>query len=187
MMIKHLAEKKWLLEVARKRLEAHINKTTYPFPIDTPQKWEQINGIFVTLTKNRELRGCIGILEGQKSVVKTVWDYVINAAIQDPRFSPVTSDELDQISIEISLLTKPEALIYTSPENLLKQIDHDSGLIFRLGYKRSTFLPQVWEQLPDKIDFLQHLAMKAGCNPNQWKTARYESYQVIHFSENDFD
>jgi len=107
-----------------------------------------------------------------------------NAAMRDPRFSPVTKEELAAITIEISALTTPLELIYKDSDDLLKKLQPNiDGVILENRSRQSTFLPQVWEQLPDKIQFLEHLAMKAGLSRDEWKSSKFKVYRVEHFEE----
>lgn len=136
---------------------------------------------FVTLHKKGVLRGCIGALEAYQPLINDVAEHAYSAAFQDPRFPALQENEYNQLEIEISVLSKPEAMIFESEEDLLRQIRPDvDGLILEHGFNRGTFLPSVWEQLPDKKDFLNHLKMKAGL-PAQWwddevKISRYETF-----------
>ncbi|HMA86063.1 MAG TPA: AmmeMemoRadiSam system protein B [Desulfosalsimonadaceae bacterium] len=143
-------------------------------------------GTFVTLTKNDQLRGCIGNLLPDKPLKEGVKDNAMNAAFNDPRFPALSKDELDQIVIEVSLLTEPQPLEYKDAEDLLAKLRlHVDGVILRKGMYSSTFLPQVWEQLPDKEMFLSHLCLKAGLPGNEWKKGDLEvlTYQVQYFEE----
>ena len=97
-------------------------------------------------------------------------DNARSAALADPRFRPVRAEELEHINIEISILSVPQALKFTSPEDLLSKLHPNlDGVVLKIGWKRATYLPQVWEQLPDKDMFLSHLAKKAGAGPSDWK------------------
>lgn len=143
-------------------------------------------GTFVTLTMNGQLRGCIGSLEGREPLVEGVRHNAINAAFRDPRFSGLTKKELNRVHVEVSVLTDPKPLDYTDYRDLLMKLRPGiDGVIIRQGYAGATFLPQVWEQLPDKEEFLGHLCMKAGLSPEEWKKGRLEvqTYQVQYFEE----
>ncbi len=143
-------------------------------------------GTFVTLTKNNQLRGCIGNLVPDKTVTKGVQENAINAAFNDPRFPALSKAELDQVDIEISLLTEPQPLDYKDADDLLAKLRPNvDGVILRKGMHSSTFLPQVWEQLPDKELFLSHLCLKAGLPGDEWKKGDLEvlTYQVQYFEE----
>lgn len=143
-------------------------------------------GTFVTLTMNGQLRGCIGSLEGREPLVDSVKHNALNAAFRDPRFSGLTKRELDKVHVEVSILTEPKPLAYADAQDLLKKLRPGiDGVIIRQGYAGATFLPQVWEQLPDKEEFLGHLCMKAGLKPDEWTRGRLEvqTYQVQYFEE----
>jgi AmmeMemoRadiSam system protein A len=155
-----------------------------PKPANPPEITKKNRGCFVTLTKSGVLRGCIGYIEGIKPLFEAIIDNAKNAAMSDPRFPEVTPEELPGIRIEVSVLTPPEPLEYKDPQDLLnKLVPNQDGIILQSGYHQSTFLPQVWEQLPDKIDFLEHLSMKGGMPKDGWKTASVKRYRAIHFQE----
>jgi MEMO1 family protein len=183
---KQLTEKmkQYLIALARTSLEASVKKTSYLLPDDIPAVLNEKRGCFVTLTTNGALRGCIGYIDPISPLCNAVVENARNAALRDPRFSPVMSSELDKIKIEVSVLTVPQELQYTDSTDLLHKLrPHIDGVVLQKGPYQSTFLPQVWEQLPDKIQFLQHLAKKAGMSPDQWKSADVKVYQVEHFEE----
>ena len=141
---------------------------------------------FVTLTKNGMLRGCIGALEPYQPLVQDVCEHAVAAALSDYRFPEVKPYELDDIKIEISRLTIPQPVIYENPEDLLRKIKPQTdGIILRDGSRRATFLPQVWEKIPDPEDFLSQLCLKMGASSNLWmrKKITVEKYQVEEFSE----
>jgi AmmeMemoRadiSam system protein A len=152
----------------------------------TEDIFQSPRGTFVTITKNSQLRGCIGNLQPDKTLMAGVRDNAINAAFHDPRFPPLSKSELDQIHIEVSLLTEPKPLSYKDAEDLLAKLRPNvDGVIIRKGMHSSTFLPQVWEQLPDKTMFLSHLCLKAGLPGDEWKRGELEvmTYQVQYFEE----
>ncbi len=143
-------------------------------------------GTFVTLSIGGNLRGCIGHITPEESLIDGIRVNAINAAFRDPRFHPITRDEWKRVKIEISILTNPEPLHYTGADNLLEQIRRDiDGLIIKKGFNQATFLPQVWEQLPEKEEFLAHLCLKACLKGNAWKKGGLEisTYQVQAFEE----
>ncbi len=143
-------------------------------------------GVFVTLHRQGQLRGCIGSIIGMESIVSGIAKNAINAAFHDPRFAPLQVRELPDLDIEISILTDPAPLEYRDPPDLLAKLRPGiDGVILRKGMATSTFLPQVWEQLPDPEDFLSHLSMKAGLPADAWQTMALEvsTYQVQHFEE----
>lgn len=127
-------------------------------------------GIFVTLHKKGQLRGCIGSIQPVKPLEEGVTENAVCAAFKDPRFSPLSADEFDLIDIEISLLSKPEALEFDNCTELVALlVPHQHGVIIEKDGSRATFLPQVWEQLPKCEDFLGHLCVKAGLDATAWK------------------
>jgi len=143
-------------------------------------------GTFVTLKKHGELRGCVGCLTAVDSIVEGVKRNALHAAFDDSRFRPVEKNELVAIEVEISILTESIPLVYGNAEDLLSilQVGID-GLIIRQGMRSATFLPQVWEQLPDPKDFLSHLCRKACLPAEAWRSGCLEVfiYQVQHFAE----
>ena len=141
--------------------------------------------VFVTLKKDGQLRGCIGSLEAHRSLVEDVRENAVAAALRDPRFPPVTQEELERLTIEISLLTAPREMKFSSQEDALAQLKPGiDGLIFESGGRRSTFLPQVWEDLPEPRDFLGQLKQKAGFARDYWAAdIRLSRYGAIKFQE----
>lgn len=140
----------------------------------------EIRACFVTLHLNGDLRGCIGSLESRRTLVKDIAHNAFTAAFHDPRFSPLTEQEFNGVDIDLSILTPPTEMTFTSEEDLLEQLRPGiDGLIIEDKGRRGTFLPSVWEQLPDKESFLHHLKLKAGLSPQHWsetlKMSRYET------------
>jgi AmmeMemoRadiSam system protein A len=181
-------EGKHLLSVARKTIEEALSqkKEKEPLdPLDSP-KFSEKRGTFVTLTIDGCLRGCIGHILPQESLVNGVRINAINAAFRDPRFRPLSKNEFEKIKIEISVLTAPKALSYSDANDLLMKLRPGvDGVIVKKGYHQATFLPQVWEQLPDKNSFLTHLCLKAGLDGDIWKNEKLDVsvYQVQAFEE----
>jgi hypothetical protein len=143
-------------------------------------------GTFVTLKRKGQLRGCIGNLVASEPIVESVKRNALNAAFGDPRFSPLTSQELEDVDIEISVLSEPQPLEYKDGADLISKLRKDvDGVIIRKGHASATFLPQVWEQLPKAEDFLSHLCMKAGLPSDAWRDSELEvsTYQVQYFEE----
>lgn len=182
------AEGKVLLGVARTTIDAALFEKEDPVERETdlPAVFRERRGTFVTLTMDGNLRGCIGHIIPQESVVNGVRVNAINAAFRDPRFSPLSKEEWPRVKIEVSILTDPKPLEYLDAEDLLSKIrPHLDGLIIKQGYRQATFLPQVWEQLPKKEEFLAHLCLKAGLSADEWKKGELEvsTYQVQAFKE----
>jgi AmmeMemoRadiSam system protein A len=130
---------------------------------------QQQRACFVTLHRSGNLRGCIGHLEAIQALVKDVADNAYAAAFRDPRFPPVNPEEVNNLDIHISVLTPSEPLEFDSEQDLLGKIRPGvDGLILEEKNHRGTFLPSVWESLPQPRDFLQHLKLKAGLPGNYW-------------------
>ena len=183
-------ERKYLLDLARRTLTcAATNPELAGFEVNAkavPPKLAENKGCFVTLTEGGELRGCIGHILPQEPLYRAVVDNARNAATRDPRFLPVQPGEPDKIKIEISVLTEPQPLPFSSPEDLLSKLKPaEDGVLLQIGSRGATFLPQVWEQLPDKVEFLDHLAQKAGCAPDDWRgrNVNVSTYHVEAFKE----
>ena len=181
-------EKQTLLSIARESMQHAVKKENLsPLELNSMSSMLRANGAsFVTLTIHGNLRGCIGALEPYQPLALDVREHAIASALDDPRFPPVTPSELDQIEIEISRLTVPERLEYTDAEDLLAKLrPHVDGVILRDGFRRATFLPQVWDKIPDKADFLDNLCYKMGAPQNLWGHKHLEVlvYQVEEFHE----
>ncbi len=173
-----------LLKIARTSLSAAVKDLPQPHPGELSEPFREHRGCFVTLTKNKMLRGCIGYIEPIKPLYQAIIENARNAALYDHRFSPVRPDEVDSLSIEISVLSKPVPLTFKTPDELLGLLRPGiDGVILTNGSHQSTFLPQVWEQLPDKIQFLEHLSTKGGQHRDGWKSSEVKIYSVVHFSE----
>ncbi len=174
----------FLLKLARESLEAGVTGRPPPQPSNPPETTKNRRGCFVTLTMAGRLRGCIGYIEGIKPLYEAVIDNAKNAALSDPRFPSVTPAELPRIRVEVSVLTPPVPLDYKDPQDLLdKLVPNQDGIILTKGFHQSTFLPQVWDQIPDKVQFLEELSLKGGMPADGWKTASVKRYRAIHFQE----
>jgi hypothetical protein len=181
-------EQRILLSMARKTVESYLKDGTIPEveAASLPSSLLEEKGCFVTLNKNNQLRGCIGHIMPQEPLYRCVIDNAVNAAVHDPRFRPVKNDELGDISMEISVLTVPKKLEYDSPDDLLaKLVPLRDGVVLKSGIHQSTYLPQVWEQIPDKTEFLESLCEKGGSNADCWRSpdAEVYVYRAIVFSE----
>ena len=164
-------ERRTLLKLARASLIDTVKTGRAPdLPEGLSDRLLEEKGCFVTLTVDGRLRGCIGHIFPQVPLAEAVIENARSAAIHDSRFSPVRERELEGIDIEVSVLTVPSPLEYGSPEDLLVRLRPGvDGVVLDIRGHRSTFLPQVWEQLPDKVAFLSHLAAKAGQAPDAWR------------------
>jgi AmmeMemoRadiSam system protein A len=183
-------EQQYLLTLARTTLTHYLSGK----PIQELDKRKlspaliEKRGCFVTLEKKGNLRGCIGYIQPVKSLCECVMENAVNAATQDPRFPEVNFDELNSITIEISVLTVPEPLEIKDRKTLLQVlVPGRDGVILSNGWKKSTFLPQVWEHFVDKESFLNALCEKGGMPGGCWKDEDTEisTYRAEVFKEND--
>jgi hypothetical protein len=184
-------DKEFLLRLARQTLKAVVNKRPLPEvkPDGLARQLAEPGACFVTLTKRGALRGCIGHLTAREPLYRSVMENAESAALRDYRFSPVQPEEVDKLEIEISVLTEPKPLSFSSPEDLLnKLVPRQDGVILQIGPARATYLPQVWEQLPDKVTFMNSLAQKAGCEAAAWRQpgTAVQIYHVEAFKEAEF-
>jgi len=169
-----------LLDLARRSI-AHGLDHHRPLAVDPTHYRPPLSdrlAAFVTLNRAGQLRGCIGHLEAMQPLVRDVADNAYAAAFQDPRFPPLTRAEQTGLEVHISVLSPAEPMTFTSEADLLAQIRPGiDGLILTDGQLRGTFLPSVWESLPDPRDFLIHLKRKAGLPAGHWsdrlRVARY--------------
>jgi len=180
-------DKDTLLKLARQVLESYIKTGSKP-EVESALSTMLLkkSGCFVTLKKSDELRGCIGHLTAKEPLYQCVSENTINAAVHDGRFPPVTAPELKDIEIEISVLTTPKPLKNEGPDKLLAAlVPLKHGVILQRGLASATFLPQVWEQLPKKEDFLTHLCLKGGMSGTCWKdpATEIQTYEALVFKE----
>lgn len=185
-------EKGQLLALARQRLTEHLQGValTEPDRSALSAALRREAPCFVTLTKDGQLRGCIlDRFEAHESIVDNVLRNVLLAATGDPRFAPVRLEELPRLSIEISILGAPQPLDFETPDELVAALRPGvDGVILTSSYGSSTYLPQVWEQIPDAHAFLSSLCRKHGAPEGCWREPPYprvELYHVLHFSEAD--
>jgi len=175
-------EQQYLLKLARDTSEEHVrnNKTLEP-STDNP-KLKEKKGTFVTLEKDGQLRGCIGHIQAVQELYLDVRDNAISAATHDPRFPAVTAEELESIKIEVSVLTTPKEI---TADEIQPGTD---GIILEVGAYGATYLPQVWEQIPEKEEFLASLCRKAGVPVESWKRpeVKIKRYRVQAFKESEF-
>lgn len=178
------SEKSFLLSLAKESIE-YFATTGMIFDISEAElptkKLAEPLACFITLTINNKLRGCIGHLETSQPLYKEVIGDAISAAFNDTRFEPLSRKEFEQLETEISVLTKPKEIKFSSPEDLLNKINSDiDGIIIEKDNNNATYLPQVWEDLPSKEEFLSSLCLKAGFNEDEWKKPgmKIYNYQV---------
>ena len=174
---------KSLLTLARGAIAEQFGTVLLP-EMDAPEL-AQPGACFVTLSEDGGLRGCIGTLEAWRPLGEDVRANAIAAAFKDPRFPPLARDELARIGIEVSLLTPPQPLAFADEDAALHQLRPGvDGVVFAWQGRRSTFLPQVWESLPDPRQFLAQLKLKAGLPPDFWNAElRLSRYQVSKWKE----
>ncbi|HUT21884.1 MAG TPA: AmmeMemoRadiSam system protein A [Candidatus Bipolaricaulota bacterium] len=162
-------EKKELLKLAKAAIEAQLEGADFNPETQNPVLLEN-HGVFVTLYKNGELRGCIGYIEP----VSTIWQAVINnavsAAFEDPRFMPLQKQELTDIKLEISVLSVPQK---TNINHVKQGIN---GVVIRRGGRKATYLPDVWKHFKNKEDFYASLCVKAGLEEGAWKKNDVDIY-----------
>jgi AmmeMemoRadiSam system protein A len=182
------SDRKTLLAIAREAITAAAHQTAVPnINLNTlPPALREPRATFVTLDIDHELRGCIGGLYADAPLAQDVQRHAIAAATEDPRFPPLSTHEVAIVHIEVSVLTPPEPVPHQSPDELLHTLRREvDGVILVSGWQRSTFLPQVWERVPDPINFLDMLSEKAGGPPDLWRDPATEilRYQVEIFEE----
>jgi len=177
---------KTLLKLARRTIASRLGRGEAPESGDHCRDLQRQGAVFVTLKKRGRLRGCIGNLEPVGPLWQGVCDNALNAAFNDYRFPPLTAEEIDDVHIDISILGPAVPLEYSDADDLLARLRPGrDGVILRLGSARATFLPHVWQQLPNPEDFLDHLCRKAGLSDSAWRHSHPEIrvYQVQSFEE----
>ncbi len=186
------SEGEFLVRLARRTVDRFVERGVKESPPDdTPEKLWRESGVFVTLNTIRgesvSLRGCIGRPYPNQPLVEATIDSAVDAAVHDPRFPPVRPQELDSILVELSVLTPPKKIEYSSPDELLNIVEVGrDGLIAASGVFRGLLLPQVpveWGW--DVKQFLEHTCMKAGLRPDAWRDPRvsFMSFQAEIFGE----
>lgn len=183
-------ERTYLLDLARETIDRAARRQEVPtFDLGEMSETLRREGAsFVTLNKDGCLRGCIGSLEARRPLAVDVLQNALGAAMQDPRFPPVRPDELDELTIEISVLSHPEPLDYEDGAELCQKLRPGvDGVVIEEGWHRATFLPQVWEKLPDERQFLQRLCLKAGLASDAYWGGDLDiyTYQVEKFREKE--
>ena len=181
-------EEAQLLEIARQTLESVTHGKARPVPeisALSPRLCEPC-ACFVTLYVGSELRGCTGTLTARRPLVDEVSLTTVQTAFNDPRFVAVRAEEVPHIRIEISVLTSPQPLHFDSPEALVNALRPGiDGVTLKYGTNRSTFLPQVWEKVPDSVQFLTMLSRKMGMPGDAWRRPgiEVETYQCVVIEE----
>jgi len=176
-----LSDKEYLTLLARSTLEDYVAQGSYQKVLDPPEAVRRNSACFVTLKDENGLRGCIGTTQPLIPLFECVQRNTAAAASRDARFPAVRSEETEGIDIEISVLTEPKRLDSPDGTYLLDGLSGTEGLIIRKGSNEATFLPQVWEQLPEKRDFLSRLCEKAGLESSCWDDGSVEifSYDAV--------
>ena len=176
---------KILLELAGRSIKNGLEKGSawHPDLVALPPALKANGASFVTLKLHGELRGCIGTLEARLPLATDVAHNAFESAFHDPRFPSVTEKEFPSLEIHISILTPPQPMSFESEEDFLGQLRPGrDGIILAEGYRRGTFLPAVWEELPKPKDFFRYLKMKAGLPQDYWsktiKAFRYETQYI---------
>jgi uncharacterized protein (TIGR00296 family) len=185
-------EGEFLVKLARRTVSEFLEEqlTSKP-PKETPKKLFEHCGVFITINRlrgaDKELRGCIGIPYPTSPLVEAVIDSAINAATQDPRFYPLSTDELGKVVFEVSVLTPPEPVETDNPKEYVKKIRvGEDGLIIERGYQKGLLLPQVpveWGWCEE--EFLCQCCVKAGLPPDSWLTkgTKISKFRAIIFEE----
>jgi AmmeMemoRadiSam system protein A len=164
--------KEQILRLAREALArtAEGHRLPEPDPASLASELREHRACFVTLRREGDLRGCMGNLTPREPLWEAIIRNAQAAAHRDPRFPALRTDELPGLGVEVSVLTPPRNLPFATPEELVDKLRPGAdGVILRLGGVTATFLPQVWEMLPDPEDFLTHLCRKAGLEPDAWR------------------
>jgi AmmeMemoRadiSam system protein A len=180
-------ERRVLLELARSSIRHGLthHRPQPVDPLDYAPALRELRAAFVTLNRGGRLRGCIGHLQACQALVQDVAENAYSAAFRDPRFRPLGADELADLEVHISVLSPPEPMSVSSEADLLRQIRPGiDGLTLEAGGNRGTFLPAVWESLPQPEQFLSHLKRKAGLPPDYWSDAmRVSRYTTEAFDD----
>ena len=178
-------EQRLLMTLARQSIQYGLeHDRPLPVPEDLPERLTLKGTSFVTLEIHNQLRGCIGSLKAYRPLIQDVINNAFAAAFQDNRFPPLNISEWPDLNLSISILSPPEPLVVENEAQLLQLLaPYRDGLILQDGHHRSTFLPQVWQQLPDAKQFLQHLKAKAGLPVDYWSpTLTFQRYTVEKIS-----
>jgi AmmeMemoRadiSam system protein A len=173
----------WLMQLARQSLEMAVRHRSRPLlhEMQPAALLREPRGCFVTLEKHGALRGCIGSLQAERPLFEQVADKTWRAALDDPRFAPVVVEELDGISIALSILDQPREIEVSGIEELAAHLQPGKdGLILREGVRQATFLPAVWEKLPRSADFIAELQRKGGWPRGYWSVTMRASIYRTH-------
>ncbi len=189
-----LEEGKYIVRLARRAAETYLTKRQIiKVPADAPSKFREKCGVFVTINRvqgdRHQLRGCIGLPYPTTTLVKAVIESAISSSVQDPRFTPMTADELSQVVFEVSVLTPPEPVEVEKPQDYCSKIKVGrDGLIVERTYSKGLLLPQVPVELNwDEETFLCECCVKAGLQPDSWllNGTKIYKFQAIIFEETE--
>jgi len=181
-------EQQLMLDIAREALTAAANQNSRP-KLDVgalPPALQERRACFVTLNEDGELRGCTGTIVPRRTLAEEISVSAVHSALFDPRFLPVRNDEVPHIQIEVSVLTLPTRVQFSSPEDLIRQLRPGiDGVVLERGGNRATYLPQVWDRFPNAVEFLNSLSLKAGLAADAWRKPgmQVEVYQTVVFEE----
>lgn len=181
------SQRDFLLQLARNSIihGVHHGKA---LPVDVsslPSPLKSIRATFVTMKKSNKLRGCVGMIEPVRELAKDISENAFAAAFRDPRFAPVSGPELEVLKIDISILSPMQPVSFHDEADLLRQLEPGiDGILIDNGQRRATFLPKVWENLPDRENFMRELKLKAGLSADHWdKEIKVFRYYTNNFSE----
>ena len=163
------SDREFLERLSGEAVDTYIRTGKAPVVRSVPGNLREKLACFVTIYSNGDLRGCIGTIQPYDELYKSVIENAISAATRDSRFNPVRESELSKLEYEVSVLTLPKEIQFSTREELFSQIK-GKGVIIEKEYFRSTYLPQVWEHFADEDEFLSSLCRKAGLSGNDWKT-----------------
>ncbi|TCK18812.1 uncharacterized protein (TIGR00296 family)/AmmeMemoRadiSam system protein A [Thiogranum longum] len=180
-------QRRQLIDIARESLHHGLMHGS-PLQVDTNSLDATLSApgaSFVTLHRHGQLRGCIGSLEPYQALAADVAHNAFSAAFRDPRFPPLDQSEVDDLALEVSVLGTPEEITFSSEQDLLNQLRPGTdGLILEENGRRGTFLPSVWESLPQPEEFLRQLKLKAGLPADYWSdTIRVWRYSTESFGD----
>ena len=170
----------YLVDIAKEAILHYLESNEkLEVPEDHPIELDEKLGVFVTLNKNNNLRGCIGYAEPIEPAINATIDVAIAAAFNDPRFPQLTEDEFEKLDFEVTVLTKPELIVVAHPDQYFEEIEIGrDGLIIQKGYARGLLLPQVaTENAFDTEMFLEHTCMKAGISADSWMDESCDVYK----------
>lgn len=171
LMLLNNAQRRQLLDLAKQSIR-HGLETGSPLTIDLasyPVTLQELRATFVTLHTHHQLRGCIGMLEAIRPLAEDIAENAFAAAFKDSRFPPLKAGEYNGLDVHLSILTPAQPILFASEQDLLAQLQPGiDGLILKEGYRRGTFLPSVWKNLPTPKQFLRQLKQKTGLPPDYW-------------------